>query len=172
MKKQILPVVVAAILATMAIATLFFNQKKLSSVPELSLNIIDGRKIELQALKGKPLLVTFWATTCSTCIKEIPHLIKLYNDLGNDVFEIIAIAMPYDPPNLVVSLSKRENLPYPVALDIQGEAVKAFGNVQVTPTSFLIDSQGNIVEEQAGEIDIKELKQKVIALQKTKTSVS
>ena len=118
------------------------------------------------------MLVTFWATTCPTCVKEIPHLSKLYQELGNEIFEIIAIAMPYDPPNLVVSMAEKRNIPYPVALDIQGEAVKAFGDVMVTPTSFLIDTQGNIVEERKGELDIEALKQKVRELHKSKTIVS
>ncbi len=153
--------------------TLFYIEKnKFSNTSGLSLHIIDGHKLELNSLKGKPVLVTFWATTCSTCVKEIPHLSKLYQELGNEIFEIIAIAMPYDPPNLVVSMAEKRNIPYPVALDIQGEAVKAFGDVLVTPTSFLIDTQGNIVEERKGELDIEALKQKVRELHKAKTIVS
>jgi thiol-disulfide isomerase/thioredoxin len=172
MKKLILPAAVAVIFATAVVFVLYLKNNKLVVAPEISLSIIDGRKIDLSTLQGKPLLVTFWATTCSTCLKEIPHLVKLYQELGNDNFEIIAIAMPYDPPNLVVALSEKEKIPYPVALDIHGEAVKAFGDVQLTPTSFLIDSQGNIVEESKGEIDIKELRDKVKKLQKKTRTIS
>ena len=152
--------------ATAVTLLLYLDNNKLKTAPEISLNIIDGRKIELNALQGKPLLVTFWATTCSTCVKEIPNLVKFYNEL-DDEMEIVAIAMPYDPPNFVVELSERENIPYPVALDINGNAVKAFGNVQVTPTSFLIDAAGNVVQKNYGEINIEELRQKVKALLKT-----
>lgn len=167
MKKIIFSVVIAVIFATATILFLYSGNNKLDVAPKISLDIIDGRKIELQALQGKPLLVTFWATTCATCIKEMPHLIKLYNDIGKKELEIIAIAMPYDPPNLVVELSERENIPYPVALDIHGNAAKAFGDIQVTPTSFLIDTDGNVVQQTSGEINIEELRVKVKTLLKT-----
>ena len=167
MKKRIISITVTVIFVAVSVFVLYTSNIKLDVIPAISLNLIDGRKIELQSTKGKPLLVTFWATTCSTCIKEMPHLIKLYNELDKNELEIIAIAMPYDPPNRVVELSKRENIPYPVALDIQGNAIEAFGNIEVTPTSFLIDPAGNILQKNTGEINIEELKIKVKALVKT-----
>jgi peroxiredoxin len=166
MKKLIFPVIAIVILTSASIC-LYLNHNKLDIVPEISLNIIDGRKINLRSLQDKPLLVTFWATTCATCIKEMPHLIELYNEIGKEELEIIAIAMSYDPPNRVIELSKRKNIPYPVALDIDGSAAKAFGNIQVTPSSFLIDSNGNVVQQQTGKINIDALRTKVKALLKT-----
>ena len=171
-KKLIFSTVVIAVITSVAAYTFLLEKKKLSHVPDLNLHVIDGNKLNLNSLKGKSVLVTFWATTCATCVKEIPHLTELYKELDRDDFEIVAIAMPYDPPNRVISMSEKRNIPYPVVLDIQGEAAKAFGNVQVTPSSFLIDSEGNIVEENKGEIDIKALKKKVKTLQKITTSVS
>jgi peroxiredoxin len=170
--KKLIPTVIAAIILTMA-SFYFYLNNKLVIAPEISLNIIDGRKIELQSLQGRPLLVTFWATTCATCVKEIPHLAELYNELGKDELEIIAIAMSYDPPNRVVELSERKNIPYPVALDIDGSAARAFGDIQVTPTSFLIDSHGNVLQQKSGEINIDELRKEVKALLKmTSTTVT
>jgi Redoxin len=70
-------------------------------------------------------------------------------------------------------LSKRKNIPYPVALDIDGSAAKAFGDIQVTPSSFLIDSHGNVIKREVGEINIDALRTKVKALQKiTTTTIS
>jgi peroxiredoxin len=69
--------------------------------------------------------------------------------------------MPYDPPNYVLKFSKDRRLPFSVALDIQGEAVRAFGNVNMTPTSFLIDREGRILEKKTGELDFAELKGKL-----------
>lgn len=171
-KKLIFSAVAVTLFATAAAFTFYLDKNNLSEAPDLNLHIIDGKKLALNSLKGKPVLVTFWATTCSTCVKEIPHLADLYKELGSELFEIIAIAMPYDPPNLVISMAEKRNIPYPVVLDIQGEAAKAFGNVQVTPTSFLIDTQGNIVEENKGKLDIEALKNKVQQLQQTKITVS
>jgi peroxiredoxin len=173
MKKLITPFIVFAVVLITTISTLLYlGNSKLESTPEISLNIIDGRKIDLHSLKGTPLFVTFWATTCSICVKEMPHLAALYNELGREKLEIIAIAMPYDPPNLVLELTERKNIPYPVALDIHGVAVKAFGDIQLTPTSFLIDQEGNIIEQTIGEVNIEELRKKIESLLKTTTTIS
>lgn len=172
MKKKLFFTAITLIVIAAIVVFGIHNNSDTLKVPNLSLHVIDGNKLELNTLKGKPVFVTFWATTCTTCVKEIPHLTNLYQELGNEVFEIIAIAMPYDPPNLVVSMSKKKNISYPVVLDIEGVAAKAFGDVQVTPSSFLIDSQGNIVEHYKGKIDIEELRKKVKKLQKTTVSVT
>lgn len=71
-------------------------------------------------LHGKPLIITFWATSCPSCVKEIPHLIALYEQYHPQGIEIIAIAMTYDPPNRVVSMTQEKKLPYHVVLDIKG----------------------------------------------------
>lgn len=131
------------------------------TAPDISLNVIDGRKIDLKSLQGKPLLVTFWATSCATCLQEMPHLVALYDELNKDGFEIVGIAMPYDPPNRVVALANQKNIPYPIVLDIDGSAVRAFGDVDLTPSSFLINPDGKIIEQQTGTMDMKTLRLKV-----------
>jgi len=161
MKQRVFPIVTGVILAVALVFWLLLNPENLDKAPDISLNSINGQKIDIHSLQGKPLLVTFWATTCSTCIKEMPHLIELYEELGKDGFEIIGIAMSYDPPNRVVELSERKNIPYPIALDIDGSAAKAFGNVKVTPTSFLIGPRGNIVQKNTGEMNIEDLRMRV-----------
>ena len=128
-----------------ALGYLWYAPAGLKSSPDISLMTIEGEELRLAELRGKPLLVTFWATTCPGCIKEMPHLIELYNELSPRGLEIIGIAMDYDPPNQVVAMSKARNIPYPVALDIHAEASLAFGNVRLTPTSFLIAPNGKIV---------------------------
>ncbi len=161
-----LPLTVLLLSLVSGLGFIIFSQE-LTKVPDISLNFIDGRKVDFETFKGKPLLVTFWSTTCSTCVKEMPYLVELYNELNKEGFEIIAIAMPYDPPNMVVELSEKKGITYPIALDIEGLAMKAFGDVSLTPTSFLIDSLGNIVEQKTGEIDIKQLRTRIKELLKT-----
>jgi peroxiredoxin len=173
MKKLLFPLVTAVILAAAAGLGLLLIPDDLDKAPDISLNFIDGRSIEFNSLQGKPLLVTFWSTTCSKCIQEMPHLIELYEELNKNGFEIIGIAMSYDPPNRVVELSERKNIPYPIALDIDGSASKAFGNIDVTPTSFLIGPQGNIVQQKTGELNIEDLRIKIKELLHTNlTTVS
>jgi thiol-disulfide isomerase/thioredoxin len=126
--------------------------------PETTFSSITGQKIILSELRGKPVLITFWATSCASCLKEIPHLIELYHNYhAQQGLEIIAVAMAYDPPNHVLELSKVLQLPYPVALDMQSDNAHAFGDVSLTPTSFLIAPNGTIALQKTGLLDIDEL---------------
>lgn len=133
----------------------------LEKAPAISLQLIDGRKISLQQLQGHPVLITFWATTCVSCRKEMPHLIALYDELAPKGLEIIGVAMSYDPPNQVVALSKRLQIPYPIALDVEGNVALAFGDVDLTPTSFLIGPDGSIVQHSVGIMDMHELRKHI-----------
>jgi len=114
--------------------------------------------IDLAAL-SKPLLVNFWSTSCGVCIKEMPHLAKLYAQFKPKGFEMVAVAMSYDRPSDVLEMSEARKWPFLVALDLDSSVSKAFGKVQFTPTSFLIDQDGNVAEKAVGEIDIKKLAQ-------------
>lgn len=136
----------------------------LSAAPAVSLKITDGRVIHLQDLQGKPVLITFWATTCRSCIKEMPHLISLYDELSDKGLEIIGVAMSYDPPNQVIELINQRQVSYPIALDVDGSIAKAFDNVMLTPTSFLISPEGRIIKHKPGEMDMGKLRQQILDL--------
>ena len=151
----------AIIIVAVAAVILLFLPANKTRAPEINVNSIDGRILNLNSLTGRTVLVTFWATSCSICIQEMPHLIDLYKELNRDGFEIIGIAMYYDPPNRVVELSEQKEIPYPVALDIDGNAAKAFGRIKATPTSFLIGPDGTIVQSYTGEMDIDKLRIKI-----------
>lgn len=142
-----------------------------AAAPDIVFKIIDGRKIKLKELQGQPVLVTFWATTCKVCIKEMPHLISLYKEFEPKGLEIVGIAMSYDPPNRVLELTRREQIPYPIALDIDGNAAIAFGNVMFTPTSFLIAPDGKITKYNIGELDIKKIREEIITMMKSEEAI-
>lgn len=139
-------------------------------LPDISVNTIDGRSLSLHDYADKPLLITFWATTCSSCVHEIPNLIKLYQELHPQGLEIIAVAMFYDPPSQVIELAKRHNIPYPIALDIQGKVAQSFGGVQITPTNFLVSPNQDIIIHKIGAIDINILRHKIQQLLSNNTS--
>ena len=134
----------------------------LSEAPDITVQTIKGEKITLSQLRGKPVLVNFWATTCPGCIKEMPHLIELYRELAPEGFEIIGIAMSYDPPNQVIALADRQKIPYPVALDLTGEAARAFGDVRLTPSNFLIAPDGRVVHQKIGEMDMQKVRAMIL----------
>ncbi len=154
---------------------LWFSPSGLSIAPELELTTIKGEKIQLSSLRGQPLLISFWATSCPGCIKEIPHLIKLHNKYATQGLKIIAISMPYDRPDYVMRMAKQKALPYTVAMDITKQAVKAFGGINLTPTTFIIAANGTIVRKKIGELDIPAVEkqiQQLLALNTNKTRVT
>ena len=66
--------------------------------------------------------------------------------------------MPYDPPNRVIAVSQAKQIPYPIALDVRGEAAKAFGDVRLIPASFLIAPDGRVIHRKTGELELDELR--------------
>ena len=128
-----------------------------AQVPEISLTTIQGEKLTAADLRGKVVLVNFWATSCVTCVKEMPKLVETYRKHHDRGFETIAVAMSYDPPNYVLHYAEKNALPFKVALDPVGAAARAFGDVSLTPTTFVIDRRGTIVKRYLGEPDFADL---------------
>ena len=125
--------------------------------PPITISTIDGRSFDPATIEGRPLLVTFWSTTCLVCLREMPDLEALYRRLSPHGFEIIAVSMPWDPPDEVVRLARTRALPYPVALDVDGAIARAFGDVSATPTHFLVGPSGDVAFRRAGTLDFHEL---------------
>lgn len=134
--------------------------------PDISFTTITGKKITLKDLRGKSVLVTFWATDCPGCIKEIPHLIDLYKQYHDQGLEVIAVSMYYDPPSHVVDMTKALQLPYHVVLDLKAEHAHAFGDVQLTPSTFLIAPNGTIALHKTGAFDLVGMKTQIEQLLK------
>ena len=151
--KPLLVVVTLAIVVALAYTLL---QKP--AAPAVTFTTLEGQPIALESLRGKVVLVNFWATSCPGCIKEMPGMVETYQQYKNKGFEIIAVAMSYDPPNYVLNFVQTRQLPFPVALDIDGAHARAFGNVQLTPTSFIIGKDGAVLEQKIGELDFVKLK--------------
>jgi peroxiredoxin len=146
------------VIALLVVAALAYAMLSKPDAPAATFVTLDGRPIQLSSLRGKIVLVNFWATTCPGCTQEMPGMIETYRQYKDKGFEIIAVAMSYDPPSYVVNFTQTRQLPFPVALDVKGEYAKAFGDVQLTPTSFIIGKQGEILEQKLGELDFVKLK--------------
>ena len=154
------------LLALISIALGGGCSKTITSAPNVTFTTITGKKIALKDLRGKPVMVTFWATDCPSCVKEIPHLIDLYTQYHARGLELIAVAMYYDPPNHVVDMTKARQLPYDVALDLKSELARAFGDVMLTPSTFLIAPDGSVTLRKTGIFDLAEMKTRVESLLK------
>jgi len=156
---------IASVLALALIGgmvSLWLAPTGIARVPDITVTTLQGDELQLTDLQGQPLLVTFWASTCASCIREMPHLAALYNELSPQGLEIIGIAMAYDPPNRVMELSRAKQIPYPLVLDIDSKAANKFGDVSVTPSTFLIAPDGQVVLQQTGTLDMDKIRALVL----------
>ena len=142
----------------LAVTLLIWSNRQSAAAPDVTFTTISGKKIILRELHGMPVVVTFWATDCRSCIEEIPHLLELYHSYHAQGLQMIAVNRYYDPPNHVVEMTKARQLPYDVALDLRNEHALAFGNIQLTPTTFLINPEGLIARQITGVFDLQEMK--------------
>ena len=129
--------------------------------PKTGLTMINGVHKSLADFHGQPLLVYFWSTSCHSCIEEVPHLKLLYKEFRPRGFEIVAVAMPYDRPDAVVTYARTMVMPWLVALDVKGDTLSAFGRIQATPASILLDQNGRPVFKHVGLLDIPALGQRI-----------
>jgi peroxiredoxin len=161
---------VAAALAVLAIgvgAYLTFQSVDWhETAPSVSYTLLDGSTSSTDQLRGKVVLLNFWATSCTTCVKEMPRIVSTYEKFKGRGYETVAVAMSYDPPAYVINFAETRKLPFGVAIDNTGQIAKSFGQVQLTPTSVLINKRGEIVKRYVGEPDfaaLHELVEKLLA---------
>jgi peroxiredoxin len=83
----------------------------------------------------------------------MPQLVQTYEKFKGDGLEMMAVAMSYDPPMYVVNFAQTRQLPFKVALDSDGSVAKAFGKIQLTPTTVVINKNGKIIKRYVGEPD-------------------
>jgi len=157
--------VVALALAVAAVAAFFgLASARRDAAPEVAYTLIDGRQGTLQALRGKVVLVSFWSMNCDTCVNEMPSIVATDGKFRAKGYETLAVAMSYDPPASVARFVAYNKLPFPVALDNAGKIAKSFGEVRQTPTAFLIDKRGRIVERYVGAPDFTALQRLIESL--------
>ncbi len=128
-----------------------------SAAPESTFVLLDGSKQTTSQWKGKVTLVNFWATSCVSCVAEMPKLIDTYRKYQARGYDTVAVAMSYDPPSYVVNFAQQRQLPFKVAIDNTGAVARAWGDVRLTPTTYIVDKQGRIVKRYVGEPDFEEL---------------
>jgi len=142
---------VATVALTAGAWTLFGRGR--APAPDIALRTLDGESLKLSDLRGKVVLLNFWATSCTTCVHEMPALAEAHRRYAARGYETVAVAMNYDRPDYVANFAKERALPFKVAIDIDGAIEKAFDGIRATPTSFLIDKRGAIVQRYVGEPD-------------------
>ena len=127
------------------------------AAPASTFVLLDGSQQKTADMKGKVTLVNFWATSCVTCVAEMPQIIATYDKYKSKGFDTVAVAMSYDPPAYVVNFAETRKLPFKVAIDNTGAVANAWGKVELTPTTYLVDKRGDIVKRYVGQPDFAEL---------------
>lgn len=148
----------AAVLITLGVLGVWLFASPPAQAPEVTFSTLSGKQLKMSELRGKVVLVKFWATSCVTCVAQMPDNIENYNKYHAQGFEIVAVAMQYDPANYVINFVETRKLPFTVALDTVGQAARAFGDVKLTPTAFLIDKNGRILKRYLGEYNKTEFR--------------
>ncbi|MDA8259187.1 MAG: TlpA disulfide reductase family protein [Betaproteobacteria bacterium] len=145
-----------ALLAVALAASWHASAQKVSAAPAFT--TLDGKQIRPADLRGKLVLVNFWATSCGICLQEMPDLIATYRRHNSRGFEVIAVAMYYDEPEQIRAYVAKHGLPFPVVFDRDGALAREFEGVRATPTTFLIDRSGKRISRTVGIIDFDKLR--------------
>jgi len=149
----------AAAAALVAIGAAVYLGTGSQSAPQSTFVLLDGSSRTTADLRGRVTLVNFWATSCVTCVGEMPKIVGTFDKYRSRGFDTVAVAMSYDPPSYVVNYAQTRKLPFQVAIDNTGAVAKAWGDVQLTPTTFLVNKRGEIVKRYVGEPNFAELHQ-------------
>lgn len=145
-----LAILVAAVLAWRSLATT-------ERAPDVTYTMLNGDSHTMADMRGKVVLVNFWATSCISCVAEMPELVATHQKFRDRGFETVAVAMSYDTPAYVSQFAESRKLPFKVAFDKSGDVARQFGDVRLTPTSFLINQRGEIVKRYMGAPDFEAL---------------
>ncbi|MEW5841976.1 MAG: TlpA disulfide reductase family protein [Bacteroidota bacterium] len=124
-------------------------QRTSAQAPDFSLPTTDGKILKLSSLKGKVVIIDFWATWCPPCRKGIPDLIELKKKYGSKGLEIVGVSVDTDTKNQVVGFIKDKGINYPVVYGNQN-VTELYGGIEAIPTTFIIDKQGKIVASYQG----------------------
>ena len=151
MKTRIIVALAALALGTAASFALFRDGQ--AAAPEVRFATLSGKSFATSELRGKVVLVNFWATSCVVCVKEMPRMVETYKKYAPRGYEMVAVAMSYDHPNQVAEFANSRGLPFQVALDTDGSIARSFGNIRVTPTTFVLDKRGRVLKQYLGEPD-------------------
>ena len=120
--------------------------------PNFVLKTANGKTIELNKLKGKVVVVNFWATWCPPCKAEIPGFLDVYKQYKSKGLEIVGISLDQDGWTPVKPFIESHKITYPVVVG-DGELADAYGGIDGIPTTFIVDKKGNITKRHIGYMD-------------------
>ncbi|WP_374594593.1 TlpA disulfide reductase family protein [Aquabacterium sp.] len=158
------PLIAMALVGALAVGAYTVLSRN-TPAPDVPMVLLNGQSQRMSDLRGQVVLVNFWATSCSTCMHEMPKLVEIYQQHKGKGLRTVAVAMSYDPPAFVANYALSRQLPFDVAIDNTGKVAEGFGRVQLTPTTFVVNKRGQIVKQYVGEPDYVALNALIVQLQ-------
>ena len=123
------------------------------ALPALAFKGADQQPLDLDAFKGKVVLLNFWATWCAPCVKEMPSLNRLQGEMGKDKFTVVPLSLDGTSRPKVAPFYKDKDLANLAIYFDKGKKVQQALDVSVLPTSILIDAQGREIGRMVGDAD-------------------
>ncbi len=140
----------ATLLLTSALFPVLAEPRLQQRAPALTVSLSDGRDFDLAAMRGKVVLITFWATWCGPCLEEMPALEKYYLEHKADGFEVLALSVDR-PGNRAKAFRVLAKLSFPGAM-VSDASRNGFGTPEAVPVSYLVDAQG-VVRDKFTSVD-------------------
>lgn len=137
------------VVAVISLFSGFSSPTGTKKAPDFSLKTSSGKTIVLSKLKGKTVVVNFWATWCGPCRAEIPGFMEVYEKYKSKGLEIVGISLDEGGWSDVGPFVKQLNIPYPVVLG-NSKVAEQYGNIDAIPTTFIVDKDGHIVSRHIG----------------------
>jgi thiol-disulfide isomerase/thioredoxin len=132
----------------------------LGPAPSWRLRDVNGQLVSSDDLKGKVVVIDFWATWCGPCLQEIPGYTELQKKYGEQGLVIVGMSVDQGGVDLVREFARRNRVNYPLVMADEA-VVGAFGGVQGIPTTFLIDRSGQIRDRKIGAMETSEYEERV-----------
>ncbi len=139
------------------------EEKSLPAAPAWQLLDLDGKTIKDADFKGKIVVLNFWATWCVPCREEIPSLIELHQQYGDDGVIIVGASVDRGGVDLVKRFVQRFKINYPIVIADE-KMMRDFGNVEAVPTTFLIDRNGRVAGKHVGFAEKETLEREIKSL--------
>jgi len=128
--------------------------------PDFKLPTASGGTVQLSKLRGKVVVVNFWATWCGPCRGEIPGMLEVYQKYKDKGFEIVGISVDRDGWGVINPLVKKMKITYPVVLG-NGEITDAYGGIDAIPTTFFVDRKGHVLKRHVGGMSKAEFEETI-----------
>ncbi len=152
--------ILSVLLLALTLAAAGSAQQK---APNFKVQAADGSTIELAKLKGKVVVLNYWATWCGPCRMEIPGFVDVYKQYKARGLEIVGVSLDREGWKVVKPYIQKANINYPVVVADEN-LESAYGQIDAIPTTFVVDKKGNLVDKHVGYMSKADFEQLVKGL--------